>query len=71
MTINTGMIPVFEEKLQKLLKSIEKEYEKPKSERNKNFIKNCASDAKKLRKLLKKCKEEMGGACCPHCGEEI
>ena len=26
--MNTGMIPVFEEKMQKLLKKIEKEYEK-------------------------------------------
>ena len=33
--MNTGMIPVFEEK------------------------------------MLKKCKEEMGGQCCPHCGEEL
>lgn len=69
--MNTGMIPVFEEKFKKLLKKIEREYEKPKSERNKDFLKRTAREAKDLRKLLKQCKEEMGSACCPHCGEHL
>ena len=69
--MNTGMMPVFEEKLKKLLKKIESEYEKPKDERNKDFLKRTAREAKDLRKLLKKCKEEMGTACCPHCGESL
>ena len=63
------MIPVFEEKFKKLLKKIEREYEKPKSERNKDFLKRTAAEAKELRKLLRACREEMGSACCPHCGE--
>jgi hypothetical protein len=69
--MNTGMIPVFEEKLQKLVKKIEKEYEKPKNERNKDFMKRVAKEAKALKKLLNDCREEMGGKCCPKCGEKI
>lgn len=69
--MNTGMMPVFEEKLKKLLKKIENEYEKPKSERNKDFLKRTAKEAKALRKLLRECKEQMGTACCPHCGESL
>ena len=69
--MNTGMIPVFEEKLKKLLKKIEKEYDKPKADRNKDFLKRLAQEAKSLRKMLKQCKDEMGGQCCPHCGENL
>ena len=69
--MNTGMMPVFEEKLSKLLKKIEKEYDKPKDERDKTFLKRTAREAKSLRKLLKECKEQMGVLCCPHCGEKI
>lgn len=71
MAINTGMIPVFEEKLKKLIKKIEQEYELPKAERNKNFMKRMAKEAKALKKMLKDCQQEMGGNCCPHCGEKI
>jgi len=71
MAMNTGFIPVFEEKFKKLLKKIEKEYEKPKAARDKDFLKETSREAKKLRKLLKECREEMGSQCCPHCGEEL
>lgn len=71
MAMNTGFVPVFEEKFKKLLKKIEKEYEKPKSERDKDFLKSLSREAKSLRKLLKQCREEMGNQCCPNCGEEI
>ena len=63
--MNVGMMPVFEEKLKKLLKKIEREYEKPKAERNKDFLKRTAKEAKGLRKLLKEMKTET---VCPHCG---
>lgn len=69
--MNTGMIPVFEEKLKKLLKKIEKQYELPKEERDKNFLKRMAREAKSLRKMLKQCRDEMGGQCCPKCGHEM
>lgn len=69
--MNTGMVPVFEEKFKKLLKKIEKEYEKPKSERDKDFLKRISQEAKSLRKILKECRKQMGTACCPNCGETI
>ena len=69
--MNTGMMPVFEEKFKKLLKNIEREYQKPKSERNKDFLKRAAKEARGLRKLLKEYREEKGTQCCPNCGHEI
>lgn len=69
--MNTGMIHVFEEKFKKLLKKIEKEYDKPKAERDKDFLKRMSREAKQLRKLLRDCREEMGTNCCPHCGEKL
>lgn len=71
MTINTAFIPVFEEKFKRLLKDIEKEYQKPKEERNKHIMKRWSREAKALRKIFRQCKTEMGGKCCPHCGEEL
>ena len=69
--MNTGMIPVFEEKFKKLLKKIEKEYEKPKADRNKDWLKRIVKEARGLRKMLRECKKEIGGNCCPHCGEKL
>ena len=69
--MNTGMIPVFEEKFKKLLKKIQLEYEKPKAERDKDFLKSTAKEAKELKKLLKEYRQEMSTQCCPNCGHEI
>lgn len=69
--VQTGFVGVFEEKFKKLLKKIEKEYEKPKQDRNKAFLKNTAKEARQLRKLLRECKEQMGEACCPNCGHHL
>ena len=69
--MQTGFIPVFEEKFKRYLKDIEKEYKKPKSERNKENMKRLSQEAKKLRKIFKQCKEEMGVKCCPNCGCEL
>lgn len=69
--MNVGMVPVFEEKFKRLLKKIENEYAKPKSERNKDFLKRISKEAKSIRKVLKECHDEMGGKCCPKCGEKI
>lgn len=69
--MQTGFIPVFEEKLKKLIKKIEREYERPKNERNKDFLKNTAKEARELRKLIKQCREEMGSICCPNCGHNL
>lgn len=71
MPYSTAFLPVFEEKFKRLLKDIEKEYQKPKSERRKDFLKKTSQEAKGLRKLFRECKAEMGGKCCPHCGGEL
>jgi len=69
----TGFITVFQGKLDKLIKRIQDEYKKPKSERNKNNLKSLAREAKDLRKLIKKAREQQGvqSACCPKCGCEF
>jgi uncharacterized protein (UPF0212 family) len=69
--MQTGFIPVFEQKFRKLLKTIEKEYEKPKKDRNKDFLKALSKEAKSLRKILKECRADMGTKCCPNCGHEV
>ena len=71
MAINTAFIPVFEQKFKKLLKDIEKEYQKPKAERNKGNMKRWSREAKSLRELFRECKAEVGNHCCPHCGKDI
>lgn len=69
----TGFMSVFEQKLDKLIGKIKKEYEKPKKERDKESLKSLAQEAKHLRKLVRKCKEKEGIAicCCPKCGHEF
>jgi hypothetical protein len=69
--MQTGFLPVFEQKFKKLLKSIEKEYAKPKKERNIEQMKKWSREAKSLRKIFRDCKVEIGGNCCPHCGKDI
>jgi len=69
--MNTGFIPVFEQKFKKLLKHIEREYQKPKHERDKDYLKRLSKEAKQLRKIFRDCKKEMGTQCCPNCGHEI
>lgn len=71
MAYSTAFLPVFEEKFKRLLKDIEKEYQKPKAERRKDFLKKTSQEAKGLRDLFKECKAEMGGKCCPHCGGDL
>lgn len=69
--MQTGFLGIFEEKFKRYLKDIEKEYQKPKAERNKRNMKLWSQEAKSLRKLFRECKKEMGSKCCPHCGGEI
>lgn len=69
--MQTGFLPVFEQKFKKLLKSIEKEYAKPKKERNIAQMKIWSKEAKALRKIFRDCKHEIGGNCCPHCGGNL
>lgn len=66
-----GFLGIFEEKFKRYLKSIEKEYQKPKAERNRGNMKKWSQEAKGLRKMFRECKKQMGNKCCPHCGGEI
>ena len=68
----TGFLGIFEDKLEKLIRKIKDEYKKPKADRNKQNLKNMAKEAKRLRKLLVKYKDDMANTCiCPHCGEKF
>ena len=69
----TGFMSVFESKLEKLIKKIKSEYEKPKKDRNKSNLKKFAQEAKELKKLIKQCREQEGSqsVCCPKCKHEF
>lgn len=69
--LNTGFLEVFEGKLKKLIKSIEKELLKPKAERNKKFLKSSLKEAKTLRKLVRECRQQRGELCCPKCDHKF
>jgi len=58
---------VFELKLEKLIKRIQKQIELPKKERNKESLKLMIKEAKELRKLIKKFDSQKASVCCPNC----
>ena len=66
----TGFIPVFEERLQNLKKSLKNELQRAKSERRKDVMKRLVKDAKSLQKTIKDAKKH-NAKTCPHCGGEI
>ena len=66
----TGFIPVFEERLQNLKKSLKNELQRAKSERRKDVMKKLVKDAKSLQKTIKEAKKH-NAKTCPHCGGEI
>ena len=66
----TGFIPVFEERLQNIKKSLKNELQRAKSERRKDVMKTLVKDAKKLQKTIKDAKKH-NAKTCPHCGGEI
>ena len=66
----TGFIEIFEGRLNKMKLHLKEELGKVKSDRNRKWIKNQLSDARKLTRKLK----EMRNAnikLCPHCGEKL
>ena len=68
----TGFLSVFEDKLDKLITKIKKEYDKPKSERNKENLKILAKEAKRLRKLVNDMNDDIDSQCtCPNCGHKF
>ena len=66
----TAFISVFEERLDKLKKSLRIELERAKSDRRKDVMKTLVKDAKKLQKTINEVKKE-NTKICPHCGGEL
>ena len=66
----TGFIPVFEERLEILKKSLKNELQRAKSDRRKDVMKTLVKDAKKLQKTINEVKKE-NAKICPHCGGEL
>ena len=66
----TGFIPVFEERLQNLKKSLKNELQRAKSERRKDVMKRLVKDSKSLQKTINEVKKE-NTKICPHCGGEL
>ena len=66
----TAFISVFEERLDKLKKSLRIELERAKSDRRKDVMKTLVKDAKKLQKTINEVKKE-NAKICPHCGGEL
>jgi len=66
----TSYIPVFQERLEKLKKSLKIELQRAKSERRVGVMKSLIKDAKKLQKTINEVKKE-NAQVCPHCGGEL
>jgi len=66
----TAFISVFEERLDKLKKSLKNELQLAKSERRKDVMKRLVKDAKSLQKTINGVKKE-NAKVCPHCGGEL
>ena len=66
----TGFIPVFEERLEILKKSLKNELQRAKSERRKDVMKRLVKDSKSLQKTINEVKKE-NTKICPHCGGEL
>jgi hypothetical protein len=66
----SGFLDIFEGRLNKLKNNLKIELEKAKSERCRTTIKNTLRDAKKLKKVVQKGREENRQSC-PHCGGKL
>lgn len=66
----TGFIEIFEGRLQKMKLHLKEELGKAKSDRDRKWIKNQLSDARKLNKTLKEMRN-ASARLCPHCGEKL
>lgn len=68
----TSFYNVFRAKLEKQLARIENELNKPKKDRNKDFLKEELKRIKKTKKLLKEmAKTETEEIICPHCNKSF
>jgi uncharacterized ferredoxin-like protein len=67
----TGFIEVFEDKLDKLKKTIKKELNKDKKEWNRDMLKRLLREAKDLKHIVKDAKKsKQSKITCPNCGHE-
>ena len=66
----TSFIPILEDKLPKIKKTLKSELQLAKSERRKDVMKRLVKDAKSLQKTIKDAKK-YNAKTCPHCGGEI
>ena len=66
----TSFIPILEDKLTKIKKTLKKELQLAKSERRKDVMKRLVKAAKSLQKTIKDAKK-YNAKTCPHCGGEI
>jgi len=66
----TGFIEIFEGRLNKMKLHLKQELSKAKSDRDRKWIKNQLSDARKLNKTLKEMRNASAKKC-PHCGEKL
>lgn len=61
-----SFLPVFQERVDKLKKSLKEELALAKSERRKEVIKSQVKEAKRLQKVIKEAAGDSN--TCPHCG---
>jgi uncharacterized membrane protein (DUF106 family) len=61
---------IFEQKLDKLKKSIKEEIQKPKRDRSKAALKELVQQAKEMRDHVRSIKN-ANESFCPHCGGEL
>ena len=66
----TSFIPILEDKLTKIKKTLKNELQLAKSERRKDVMKRLVKDAKSLQKTIKDAKK-YNAKTCPHSGGEI
>ena len=66
----TSFIPILEDKLTKIKKTLKNELQLAKSERRKDVMKRLVKDAKSLQKTINEVKKE-NTKICPHCGGEL
>ena len=66
----TSFIPILEDKLTKIKKTLKNELQLAKSERRKDVMKRLVKDSKSLQKTINEVKKE-NTKICPHCGGEL
>jgi len=67
--MNHAYDAVFEQKAEKVKKSIRKQLALPKKERDKNLLKTRLKELKRLKSVLKSYKKEHSEVTCPHCNQ--